>query len=57
MKYGWEGDFAHSEIESWRDLLPTPGKGPDHSAFTGISFSLFPAASSWNSACVKGFLV
>lgn len=22
MKHGWEGDFAHSETESWHSLLP-----------------------------------
>lgn len=25
VKHGWEGDFAHSETESWHSLLPTPG--------------------------------
>lgn len=55
MKYGWEGGFAYSEIESWHSLLP--GQGPYHSTLTGISLSPFPAASSWNSACVKGIVV
>lgn len=54
VRYGWEGDLAHAETESWHGLLPAPEKAGYHSLWTGISSSLFPAASSWNSTDVKG---
>lgn len=54
VRYGWERDLAHAETESWHGLLPTPEKAGYHSLWTGISSSLFPAASSWNSTDVKG---